>query len=631
MAMHRPSTHSDVSAPLRRLHRTLAAAALMLPALPVWPSLYSPPTTTATTISMGTSHGCSVADTGQIACWGSAPPQVPQAVLNGERAHDLKVGPDFSCALFSGSAVRCWGNNDFKQLGTLVQRPYGLTISGLPQHDQMAVGARHACAVSLEMQVYCWGDASQGQIGSAVPTATTAEAVRVEGMSQITQVAAGQASTCGVMDVPNGRKVICVGAGSGLAGAADDPRTPRTVPGITDAREVSVFDGHGCVLRYQGKISCWGSNRYGELGAPASGGLVTNPVEVPGLGAPAKAVAVGDGFTCALLEGGTIKCWGNNANGQLGIGVGPGSGSATPATGLVLGISNAIAVSAGKTAACAALEGGYVQCWGEGAGWSCAPCRVQGGLYPGAPASYGPVVDDAMCLPQGSAAPMAVTGLGPANDAAQVLDWAEKTLPQTFPHQPSPTAAPSANLYQRDYPGGHRLAINAHGTPRLLYAGPLSPGQVADLGPLSQWIREAALHEGLGSGLQLQAGTHTNAMPGPGPCAFLQTVYGIRGGTQALPEGLMSSSVQVTGAGRSVEHPIQSWYRKTIMTNDTDWISPGTHIPGPGTRLEPVHLGTALGCSPFAYLQGDVEVIVFYTVGSRKGALRTRAVMSTSQ
>lgn len=609
--------HITPSAPRLLQKVVLSTAALLLSAA------FMPSTSMATTVSMGYTHGCSVTDTGDLRCWGLQAPQEP----SGERADHVKVGHDFSCALFLGPAVRCWGSNGFSQLGAQVKTRFGVTISGLPQPAGVVAGARHACALTAEREVYCWGDGSLGQIGKGVST-TTAQAIRVEGLGNIKSVAAGNASTCGTTDTPNDRKVTCVGAGSGLAGAAEDPRTPRTVPGITDALEVSLFASHACVLRAFGKVSCWGSNRYGELGVPASGPQ-TSPVEVPDLGAPAKAVAVGDGYTCALLEGGTVKCWGNHANGQLGMGLAPST--ATPATGLVIGITDAKAISAGKTAACAALEGGYVQCWGEGAGWSSAQCRVPGGLYPGVPASWGPIFDLTICRPQGSAAPMAVKGLGPALDAAQVLDWAEKTLPQTFPSQASAAPNPiDSYLYLREYPGGHRLAINGHGTPRLLYQGPKSAGQVADLGPLSRWVQEAALDEGLSSGLQLQAATHTNAMPGDKPCNTLQTLYGIRGATNVLPEGLMSSSVKVTGGGQSVEHATQYWYRKTIMTNDTDWISDGTHVPGPGTKLEPVHLGVAQGCSAFSGLKDDVDVIVFYTVGNRKGALRTRAPMMTS-
>lgn len=159
---------------LRLLQQMLATAALVVPAA------LMPSAAMATTVSMGTSHGCSVADTGVATCWGTLP-MAPLAY--GLRADDIRVGQDFSCAL-TGIAVQCWGgSNAFSQLGRpIVQAPWGYTLSGLRQIVQITVGARHGCAGTVDREVYCWGDGSQGQIGSAVAT-TTAEAVRVEGMS----------------------------------------------------------------------------------------------------------------------------------------------------------------------------------------------------------------------------------------------------------------------------------------------------------------------------------------------------------------------------------------------------------------------------------------------------------------
>ena len=615
--------HSKPSAPRLLQKVVLSTAALLLSAA------FAPSAAMATTVSMGYNHGCSVADTGGIQCWGLQALQEPSGGL----ADHVKVGHDFSCALFLGPAVRCWGSNGFSQLGAQVKTRFGVTISGLPQPAGVVAGARHACALTAEREVYCWGDGSLGQIGKGVST-TTAQAIRVEGLGNIKSVAAGNASTCGTTDSPNDRKVTCVGAGSGLAGAAEYPSTPRTVPGITDALDVSLFAGHACVLRGFGKVSCWGSNRYGELGVPASSSPLTSPVEVPDLGAPAKAVAVGDGFTCALLEGGTVKCWGNHANGQLGMGLAPIT--ATPATGLVIGITDATAISAGKTAACAVLDSGYVQCWGEGAGWSSAQCRVPGGLYPGVPASWGPIFDLTICRPQGSAAPMAVKGPGPALDAAHVMDWAEKTLPQTFPSQ-MPTVPESTDnyFYLRDYPGGHRLATNRHGTPHLLYMGPLSAGQLSDLGPLSRWLQQAAIDEGAKGGLQMQVDLILDGHPSNRPCKSLKIRYGIRGGLHRLPEWMMATSIRVADADQSTDFPARGGFHATVLTTETDWLSRQTRQPGEpvplGMKEEPVFYSEALVCSIVQTLQTDVEVTVFYIQADRKGAVRARTQMRPYQ
>ncbi|EJE52231.1 Regulator of chromosome condensation (RCC1) repeat containing protein [Acidovorax sp. CF316] len=593
----------------RLARRVLSLAALALA------TAFTPTASMATTVSMGTSHGCSVADTSLPTCWGSLPVQDQGT----STVKDIRVGLDFSCALLS-SGVRCWGNNDLGQLGTTTVEPKGQWVEGIYNPNQITLGARHACVVNWGSLV-CWGDASQGQLGEPVRSAV-ARPMPIPGMPKAVQAAAGKSATCAVQD--DGR-VLCVGTGSGLAGAADAPATPRGVPGISDAMEVALFDGHACVLRKEGKVSCWGGNRFGELGVAANNGAQTTPIEVTNLGAAAKAVTVGNGFSCALLVNGTVKCWGNNANGQLGTALGGA------ATGLVTGITDATAISAGQTAACAALQGGYVQCWGEGAGWSSETCRVLGGVYPQHSTSWGPVAEITVCRPQGSAAPMAVKGLGPAKDAAQVLDWAEKTLPGTFPTQ-GPPALDLGNgspYYLRAYAGGHTLAVNAHGTPHLLYMGPLGNGQLLDLGPLSRWLSEAIQEEGDASGMQLQVAPYMAYIGMNGACDGFLVPYAIRGGLNGLPENLVTTSVRVEYAGQSMAFPIRDRFHMVALTTETDWISQRTRRPGEpipsGMREEPVLHGITQGCPSFNPVDQEVEVTVFYTLGQHKGQLRARA------
>ncbi len=593
--------HSTTSAPRLLQKMVLFTAALLLSAA------FAPTVAMATTVSMGHSQGCSAADTGKVTCWGN--PSLPGLETY---AKDVRVGKDFGCML-AGNNVRCWGNNDFLQQGKL--SAFG-SIADV-YATQIATGATHACAL-VYTYVHCWGDASQGQLGQAymVPTA---EAVKVEGLSWVKHVAAGNGSTCAVRQEGT---VVCVGAGSGLVEGSMDPRLPRTLPGITDALEVALFDGHACVLRTGGKVSCWGSNLHGELGVPASSTRVVLPVEVAGLAAAAKAVAVGYGYTCALLVNGTVSCWGNNAHGQLGTGLG-GSGASQ-----VTGITDATAISTGKSAACAALQGGYVQCWGEGAGWSNGICRVPGGLYPGVPASWGPIIEPAICHAQGSAAPMSVKGLGPQQDATLVLDWAEKTMPQPFAAGPATVRDPADKLYLREYPGGHKLGVNGHGSARLLYLGPLSSGQLLDLGGLPYWVDQATQDLAAQSGIQIQAAPYYNLGLNTGLCNLI-VIYWVRS-TNGLPAGFAPTSLRVEKEGGvSAEVPIRDRYVFPTWTSETDWSGnvsqpdPLKPIP-PGVKQEPVHRGVADGCVTGFYGL-TVDVVLTYTIDGKKGQVRTRA------
>lgn len=610
---------------LQLLQKLLATAALLLTAA------FTPTASMATTVSMGYTHGCSVADTHEASCWGSVPvqDQAPATVL------DVKVGRDFSCALLADRIVRCWGNNDFSQLGVNATATNAGPVAGVMwRFTQLAVGATHACAL-IDSQAYCWGDGSQGQLGAG-SAASSATPIAVVGLSKAVHLAAGQGATCVVQwDA----KVACVGLGSELFGGLDEPRVARTMPGITDAREVALFDGHACVLRAGGKVSCWGQNSHGQLGIPAGGDIQRSPVEVTNLGAAAKAVTVGNGFSCALLVNGTVKCWGINAVGQLGTALGGA------ATGLVTGITTATAISAGQTAACVALQGGYVQCWGQGAGWSNGVCGSTGGTYPEHPTSWGPYDEPAICRFPGSFAPLAVKGLGAASDAGQVLDWAEKAMPGTFQAQASSDPDPgNTQFYLRQYPGGHTLGVNAHGTPHLLYLGPISEGRLLDLGPLDRWLSEARQEEGVKSGLQLQAAPYLNLMPGvaftdriPSPCSYFLVPFAIRGGANGLPKGLVATSVRVQNtSGTSMEFPIRGLgqYASERLITETDWVTqrflqPGQAMPA-GMKLETVLSDIAEGCPVGVRPDDEVGVTVLYTLGGRKGQLRTRATVGAA-
>ena len=88
---------------------------------------------------------------------------------------------------------------------------------------------------------------------------------------------------------------------------------------------ISSGEAHTCAVLYGGKVKCWGSNRYGQLGN-GNRKSIGQPVTVKGI-RNAIAVSASDddfidsearGFTCAVLRSGKVKCWGDNWSGQLG-------------------------------------------------------------------------------------------------------------------------------------------------------------------------------------------------------------------------------------------------------------------------------------------------------------------------
>jgi alpha-tubulin suppressor-like RCC1 family protein len=113
------------------------------------------------------------------------------------------------------------------------------------------------------------------------------------------------------------------------------------VSGVTSATQVTAGGSYTCAVLSGGTVECWGDNLDGELGNGQSGlaAWSSTPVQVSGV-TSATEVSAG-GHTCALLSGGAAECWGRNADGQLGDGT--TDDSSTPVA--VRGISGAAQVT----------------------------------------------------------------------------------------------------------------------------------------------------------------------------------------------------------------------------------------------------------------------------------------------
>jgi alpha-tubulin suppressor-like RCC1 family protein len=130
-------------------------------------------------------------------------------------------------------------------------------------------------------------------------------------------------------------------------------------------------EGHTCTLLDTGKVRCWGRNDSGQLGYGHTHNLgddepLSSVGTVP-LAENGLQLAVGGHHTCALLEGGAVRCWGRNDSGQLGYGhtLPLGDDEGASSSGYVPFGGRAVELVAGAAHTCALLDTGKVRCWGH--------------------------------------------------------------------------------------------------------------------------------------------------------------------------------------------------------------------------------------------------------------------------
>ena len=382
-------------------------------------------------VTAGGVHTCARLDDGSVKCWGwnvfgnlglgdtqtrgdvsgqmgSALPAV--GLGPGRTALQLVAGYSHACARLDDGAVKCWGYNGYSQLGLGDRQNRGAGPgqmgAALPAVSlgagrtvlEVTAGSQRTCARLDDGSVKCWGDNSYGklglgdtqergfgpgQMGAALP------AVSLGPGRTALQLTAGSFQTCARLDDGSVKcwggnifgelglgDTLPRGEGAGQMGAA----LPAVSlgPGRT-ALEVSAGASYACARLDDGSVKCWGDNNSGRLGlgdqvprgnGPGQMGAALPAVSL-GPGRTALQLTAGFSHTCARLDDGSVKCWGGNTSGQLGLGdtlsrgTAPGQmGAALPAVDLGPGRS-AVQVSAGDLHTCARLDDGSVKCWGD--------------------------------------------------------------------------------------------------------------------------------------------------------------------------------------------------------------------------------------------------------------------------
>lgn len=277
----------------------------------------------------------------------------------------IAAGDAHTCALGTDGIVKCWGTNNMGELGN-GNKGNTLTpvdVTGLSSDVQaIAVDAFHTCMLSTQGGIKCWGNNYSGQLGDGT-TNNQQIPNDVSGLtSNVSAVTVGDAHSC-ALTTDGGVK--CWGANYDKQlgdGSGDNHLTPVLVSGLTSGvKDIAARTDHSCAITMNGGLKCWGNNLNGQLGDGSTATRFT-PVDVSGLSSGVKAIALGRTHTCALTDTGGVKCWGNNTYGQIGNGTTDGQGTPVDVSGLNSGVS---AVAAGYFHTCALTTAGTVKCWGE--------------------------------------------------------------------------------------------------------------------------------------------------------------------------------------------------------------------------------------------------------------------------
>lgn len=330
-------------------------------------------------LAAGARHTCAITSSGALKCWGInnwgqlgyGPTNYQSSAVGtlglGGRIAAVTGGFDHTCALTASSGVKCWGGNQGGQLGdgSTTTRVKPVDVVGLTGTIvAVAAGDYYTCALTSVGGVKCWGSPyGYGGGNSNLPSPP----VDVAGLtSGVVAIAAGSNFTCALTAVG---AVKCWGINDrGQLGDGTQllRRTPVDVLGLSGGvAAIGAGRAHACAVTSAGGMKCWGANQFGELGDGTVSLQHLTPVDVAGLDGRVRSIAVGGGQTCALLWTGVVKCWGSNVSGELGVGAYDSQAAPVEVPGVSGGTT---ALAAGWRHTCALLADGRVRCWGDNSG-----------------------------------------------------------------------------------------------------------------------------------------------------------------------------------------------------------------------------------------------------------------------
>ena len=262
-------------------------------------------------ISVSRYHTCALKYNGKVVCWGNdlagqlgrdqlstQDAYLPAEVVGLSGVVSLSSTNFHNCAVTSSARVWCWGMGQRGEIGnganSSVRKP--TLVAGPLRAKSVSMFGNGACAIDLAGLGVCWGRGEAMQLGNGTTAATNVPGAAVQSTEPFLMLAGGAEHVCGISQ---SKAVLCWGRGGvsgftrlygplsnsyGLAGTGNNwnSTTPVSVAGQSNVVGLSSNSGNSCSLKFDGTVWCWGQGGQGQLGNGFNADSNTVPVLVVG-------------------------------------------------------------------------------------------------------------------------------------------------------------------------------------------------------------------------------------------------------------------------------------------------------------------------------------------------------------